>query len=85
MTWRRTFKFKLYRSKKNRHLSAQLRIACEIWNHCIALQRRYYRLTGQYLHPNRLKVHLTRLKQRPQASGSRWSAMATCDRAHRSG
>jgi putative transposase len=66
MQVRKTFKFKLYHNKKNRHLARTLDIAAEIWNHCIALHRRYYRLTGKFLSANDLKVHLTRLKKRPR-------------------
>ena len=51
-----TYKFKLYRSKKNKRLEQLLAEACFVWNHCLALQRRYYDLYGKYLNPNRLKA-----------------------------
>ena len=40
----RTYKYKLYRSKKNKVLARRIDIAGIIYNHCIALHRRYYRL-----------------------------------------
>ena len=45
----RTYKYKLYRSKKNKHLHNRINIAGIIYNHCIALHRRYYRLYGKHL------------------------------------
>lgn len=59
----RTYKFKLYRSKKNKHLYNQINIAGIIYNHCIALHRRYYRLTGKHLNRFQLMKHLTKLKK----------------------
>jgi putative transposase len=61
----RTYKFKLYRSKKNKRLHQQIDIAGLVYNHCIALHRRYYRLTGKRLHRYDLMRHITRLKKRP--------------------
>jgi putative transposase len=62
----RTYKFKLYRSKKNRHLHQQIDIAGLVYNHCIALHRRYYRLTGKSLNQYDLMKHLTKLKKLPR-------------------
>jgi putative transposase len=59
----RTYRFKLYRSKKNRHLHQQIDIAGLIYNHCIALHRRYYRLFGKSLSQYDLMRHLTKLKK----------------------
>ena len=42
MQIRKTFKYKLYRSKRNKHLLKQIHIASEIWNSFVALTRRYY-------------------------------------------
>ena len=64
MQLRMTFKYKLYNSKQNRHLDHSVDIAAEIWNHCIALHRRYYRMYGKSLSANRLKVFLAKLKKR---------------------
>jgi putative transposase len=62
----RTYKFKLYRSKKNKRLHRQIDIAGLVYNHCIALHRRYYRLTGKRLHRYDLMRHITRLKKLPR-------------------
>lgn len=58
-----TFQFKLYRSKRNRHLHRRINIAAEIYNHCIALHRRYYRLFGKSLNKFKLQKHITKLKK----------------------
>jgi putative transposase len=62
----KAYKFKLYHAKRNRHLHRQIDIAGRIWNHCIALHRRYYRLTGKHLNQYQLMAHLTELKRRPR-------------------
>lgn len=61
-----TYRYKLYRSKNEKHLEAYNTIACEIWNHCIALHRRYYRLTEKHISGNRMKVHVAKLKKLPK-------------------
>lgn len=58
-----TYKFKLYKSKKNRKLHQQINIAANVYNHCIALHKRYYRLFGKSLNKYRLQKHLTKLKK----------------------
>jgi putative transposase len=60
---RKTFRFKLYNSKRNKHLHRQIDIASEIYNHCIALHKRYYRLFGKSLNKYQLQKHLTELKK----------------------
>ncbi len=60
---RKTLKYKLYRSKRNRRLVRQIEIAASVWNHCIALHRRYYRLYGKRLNVARLQKHITKLKK----------------------
>lgn len=58
-----TYKFKLYRNEKNSILTSKIDIAGIVYNHCIALHRRYYRLTGKGLNVNRLQKHITKLKR----------------------
>ena len=48
MQVRMTYQYKLYDHKQNRHLDRTIDIAAEIWNHCIALHRRYYRIFGKH-------------------------------------
>ena len=64
----KTYKFKLYRSKRNRKLHRQINAAGLTYNHCIALHKRYYRLYGIGLKKNRLQKHLTKLKKLPKFS-----------------
>ena len=59
----RTYCFKLYNSKKNRKLHSQINAAGLIYNHCIALHKRYYRLFKKQFNANRLKVHLAKIKK----------------------
>ena len=60
----KTLKFKLYSSKKNKHLDGAVNVAASVWNYCIAMHRRYYRMYGKSLSANRLKKHITKLKRR---------------------
>ena len=59
----KTFQFKLYNHKRNKYLKRQINLAAEIYNHCIALHKRYYRLYGKHLTANTFKKHLTKLKK----------------------
>ena len=59
----KTYKFKLYRSKRNKKLHRQINIAGSIYNHCIALHRRYYRIFKKSLRAFSLSKHLTKLKR----------------------
>ena len=60
----KTYIFKLYNNDRTKYLDKSLDTACEIYNHCIALERRYYLMYGKHLSGNKLKVHITRLKRR---------------------
>ena len=60
---RKTYKYRLYRNaKRDRHLHDAINISGIIWNHCIALQRRYYGLMGGYISIGRLKKHIAKLR-----------------------
>ena len=59
----KTFCFKLYHSGHNNILMSMMNIASLIYNHCVALHKRYYRLYGKSLNVNRLKIHLRKLKR----------------------
>lgn len=59
----KTLKFKLYRSEKNKHLHHQIDISGIIWNHCIALHRRYFKLTGKYINVYAMQKHIAKLKK----------------------
>lgn len=59
----KTYKYKLYKNKKTKHIDNLIDLACSIYNHCIALHKRYYRLYGKSLHKFALQKHLTKLKR----------------------
>lgn len=59
----KTFCFKLYNSKRNKILHRQINAAGLIYNHCIALHKRYYKLYKKHLDKNRLQKHLVKLKK----------------------
>ena len=52
-----TYKYKLYQTKKTKHLDTMLREASFVWNHAIALQKRYYSLFGKYISKNAMQKH----------------------------
>lgn len=64
----KTYCFKLYNSKRNRKLHKQINTAGLIYNHCIALHKRYYRLFKKALSANKLKIHLAKIKKSPRFS-----------------
>lgn len=64
----KTFCFKLYRAKRNKKLNRQIDAAGLIWNHCLALLRRYYKIFGEYLEKSKLQKHLTKLKRHKKFS-----------------
>jgi putative transposase len=58
-----TYKYKLYNNKKNTILHKHINIACDIYNHCILLHKKYYRLYGKYLNIYKLQKHITKLRR----------------------
>lgn len=52
-----SYKYKLYKTKNSKHIDAMLREACFVWNHAIALQKRYYSLYGKFIDKNKLQKH----------------------------
>ena len=55
-----TYKYKFYRSKRTLKLDAMLREACFVWNHALALQKRYYSLFGGYINASRMQKHFAK-------------------------
>ena len=64
MQSRKTFKYRLYSSKNDKHLHQMIDASGDIWNHCIALHRRYYRMFGKHLHKYRLQKHIAKLRNK---------------------
>lgn len=62
MRIRKTLKYRLYSNRRNRRLVQQIDMAGIIWNHITALQRRYYRMHGGYIHKYRMMKHIAKLR-----------------------
>lgn len=83
----KTFKFKLYRQKRTKHIDHQLWVACKVYNHAIALHRRYWHCYHKSLSKFTLSTHLTKLKKLPKYAY--WSEIPShaiqdiCDRIQR--
>ncbi len=60
----KTLKFKLYSHKRNRFLKRSINAAGVIYNHCIALHKRYYRMWGKHLNCAKLQAHIAKLRKR---------------------
>ena len=59
----KAYKFKLYRADRNRRLDKQRIVASIIFNHCIALHKRYYRMWGKHLSDARLKKRIAFMRK----------------------
>ena len=59
----RTYKYKLYNRNALKYLDNILVIAGGIYNHCIALHKKYYTLYNKTLNKYTLQKHLTKLKK----------------------
>jgi putative transposase len=60
----KTLKFKLYSHKRNRYLKRSINAAGVIYNHVIALHRRYYRMFKKHLNCAKLQAHIAKLRKR---------------------
>ena len=59
----KTYKFKLYSNHGNRELHNTIDSHAHVWNHFVALCRRYYAIYGKYPGKKALMRHLTKLKR----------------------
>ena len=59
----KTFKFKLFHANRNKKLHNKINIAGLIYNHCIALHKRYWHLYHKSLNLYVLQKHITKLKK----------------------
>ncbi|MEH2033623.1 MAG: transposase [Nostoc sp.] len=62
----KTLKFKLYQHKRNRFLKRSINAAGVIYNHCIALHKRYYQMWGKHLNCAKLQAHVAKLRKRKE-------------------
>ena len=60
-----TYRYKLYSNTKRGRFDFLLGKYCAVYNHCISLYRRYYKLTGKFANKYKVENHLVRLKHRP--------------------
>ena len=72
---RKTYSYKLYATDRTKHLDEMVEIARQIWNHCLALQKRYYKIYGKYISAYRMKKHLTKLLRQPKYK--HWKALGS--------
>ena len=61
-----TYKFKLYSNHGNRELHKTIAGHAHVWNHCVALQRRYYAIYHKHIGKFRLINHISKLKRLPK-------------------
>jgi putative transposase len=62
-TIRKSYRFKIYRSNRNKYLRDRINISGIIYNHCIALHKRYYRIFKKSLNSAKLQKHLAKIKK----------------------
>ena len=55
-----SYKYKLYKNKNTRYLDAMLRESAFVWNHALALQKRYYALYKAYVSSAKLQKHFAK-------------------------
>ena len=58
------YRYKLYKTDRTKHLDAMLREACFVWNHALALQKRYHRLYGGYVRKERMQNFFSQKRNR---------------------
>jgi putative transposase len=59
----RTYTFKLYKANRNKNLHKKINLAGAIYNHLIALHRRYYQMFEKGINVNQIQLHITKLKK----------------------
>ena len=60
----KTYKFKLYKTKHSRRIHWQINASGSIYNHCITLHKRYYKMFGKHLNMYKLMKHIAKLRKR---------------------
>ncbi len=60
----KTYRFKFYQHKRNRYLKRTINASASIYNHAIALHKRYYRMFGKTLNCAKLQKHIAKLRNR---------------------
>jgi putative transposase len=70
----RSYKYKLYNSKRNNVLIQDIELYSEVYNHCVALYNRYYKIYGSHISKYDLQKHLTKIKKRYK---TRWNILGS--------
>lgn len=60
----KTLKFKLYSHQRNRHLKRSINAAGVIYNRCVAIHKRYYRMWGKHLSSAKLQSHIAKRRKK---------------------
>lgn len=55
-----SYKYNIYHSRKTKYLDKMLRECCFVWNHALALQRRYHKLFGKYISVGKMKKYFAK-------------------------
>ena len=59
-----SYQYKLYTTKNTVHLEKMLAEACFVWNHALALQKRYHRLYKKYITSSVMQKHFAKRVKR---------------------
>jgi len=60
----KAYKQKLYNSySRNKKLYREIETYAKVWNHCIAIHKKYYSLYKKHLSLNKIKKHITKIKK----------------------
>lgn len=70
----KSYKYKLYRSDRNKVLLHDIELYSEVYNHCVALYNRFYKLYNKHIGKYDLQKHLTKIKGRYK---TKWSALGS--------
>lgn len=78
-----SYKYKLYKTKNTKHLDNMLSEACFVWNHALALQKRYYRMYGKYIPCAKMQKHFAkRIKRTYLHSQSAQEVLQRLDKSY---
>ena len=62
----KTYRFKLYAHKRNRKIIKNIELSGKVYNHLIALHKKYYGLFKKYPSKYSVQKHITKLKRKPE-------------------
>ena len=64
----KAYKYKLYKDEDNKHLDQLIDLNGKLYNLCLNLHRRYYKLFKKFLNIYQLQKHLTKIKKQNKYS-----------------